>query len=97
MVQNHNHYIGDIGNALIDTEMISDNFCNNDKWDVRIDSHSDALQKNPLVILLTPIKKNVTIDYSAMAALKEHTEVQEEQLLSAEIVPVDDYLIPDIE
>ena len=91
------HYIGDIGNAFIDTEMISDNFCNNDNWDVRIDCYSDALRKNPLVILLTPIKKNVTIDYSAMAALKEHTEVQEEQLLSAEIVPVDDYLIPNIE
>ncbi len=85
-------YRGDIGNAFADSRLISDNFCNGDSWDIRLDCYAEALEKEPLVLYLTPVKKNVTVDASAMAGLQEQAETEEVRLLSAELVTVDDYI-----
>ena len=84
-------YRGDIGNAFLDGQLISDNFCNGDVWDIRLDPCADALRTNPLVLVLTPVKKNVTVDASAMAGLRETADAEDAALLSAWLVTVDDF------
>ncbi|MBQ9196112.1 MAG: beta-galactosidase [Clostridia bacterium] len=84
-------YHGDIGHAFAGNELISDNFCNGDAWDIRLDTSAETLEKSPLVLYLTPIKKNVTVDTSAMAGLQEKADMEAAELLSAELIIVDDY------
>ena len=90
-------YRGDIGHAFVKGELISDNFCNGDAWDIRVDCYADSLKEEPLVLYLTPVKENVTVDVSAMAGLKERADVTEGQLISAELVTMDDYPIAEQE
>ena len=86
-------YHGDVGYAFAGTELISDNFCNGDIWDIRLDCYAEALNQAPLVLYLTPIKKNVTVDASAMAGLQEKADSEAAELLSVELVIIDDYPI----
>lgn len=83
-------YRGDIGNAFVDGQLISDHFCNGDTWDIRLDCYADELRSAPLLLYLTPVKENVTVDASAMAGLREHADITEAVLRSAELVSVDD-------
>ena len=84
-------YHGDVGNAFAGNELISDNFCNGDIWDIRLDGCAEALKSSPLVLYLTPVRKNVTVDTSAMAGLREKAETDAAELLSAELMIIDDY------
>ena len=84
-------YQGDVGHAFAGGQMISDNFCNGDSWDIRLDPSADALKKEPLVLCISPIRTNVTVDASAMAGLAERADVQEVRIFSAELILVDDY------
>lgn len=84
-------YHGDVGHAFAGSELISDNFCNGDSWDIRLDCYAEALKHAPLVLYLSPIKKNVTVDTSAMAGLQEKAEVDAAALLSAALIRVDEY------
>ena len=86
-------YRGDIGSAFAGNELISDNFCNGAPWDIRVDCYADILRGQPLVLYLTPVKKNVTVDASAMAGLQEKAELEASELLSAELVLVDDFTV----
>ncbi len=88
-------YRGDIGSAFAAGEMISDNFCNGSEWDIRLDPYAEDLKKRPLVIYLTPVRKGVAVDVSAMAGLAERADTEEAELLSAELVCADDYVIPE--
>ena len=83
-------YRGDIGNAFVDGQLISDHFCNGDAWDIRLDCYADELRSAPLLLYLTPVKENVTVDASAMAGLQEHADITEAVLRSAELISVDD-------
>ena len=83
-------YRGDIGNAFVDGQLISDHFCNGDAWDIRLDCYADELRSAPLLLYLTPMKENVTVDASAMAGLQEHADITEAVLRSAELISVDD-------
>lgn len=87
-------YVGDIGHAFVNGAMISDQFANGAPWDIRADCYADALSHDPLTIYITPIKKNVAVDTSAMAGLREHAENAEAQLLSAEWITVEETEIP---
>ena len=86
-------YRGDVGCAFAGNALISDNFCNGVPWDIRVDCCAEALQKQPLVLYLTPIRKNVTVDASAMAGLREKADAEAAELLSAEWILVDDYVV----
>ena len=46
-----------------------------------------------VVRYMTPIKKNVTVDASAMAGLQERAETEAAGLLSADLIIIDDYPI----
>lgn len=83
-------YRGDIGNAFVNGQLISDHFCNGDAWDIRLDCYADELRSAPLLLYLTPMKENVTVDASAMAGLQEHADITEAVLRSAELISVDD-------
>lgn len=84
-------YVGDIGHAFINGQMISDNFANGAEWDVRLDCYADELTRDPLTIYITPIKAHVTVDVSsAMAGRLEKAEGLKAELLRAEIVMVDE-------
>lgn len=84
-------YRGDVGHAFAGNELISDNFCNGGVWDIRLDHRAEALRQAPLVLYLTPVKKNVTVDASAMAGLQEKAVTEAAELLSADLLTVDDY------
>ena len=86
-------YRGDVGSAFAGNELISDNFCNGDDWDIRVDGCADTLKKQPLVLYLTPVRKNITVDVSAMAGLQEKAEREAACLLSAEWIAVDDVAV----
>lgn len=65
-------YTGDIGQAFINGEMISDNFCNGEIWEIGLKEFADSLKEHPLTIYITPIKKGVHVNVeSAMAARME--------------------------
>lgn len=86
-------YRGDIGNAFAGNTLISDHFCNGDAWDIRVDGYADTLAKHPLVLYLTPVKTNVTVDASAMAGLQERADMKAAELLSAQLIFVDDCMV----
>ncbi|MBR3305221.1 MAG: beta-galactosidase [Christensenellaceae bacterium] len=83
-------YVGDIASAFINGEMISDNFSNGGKWDIRVDNEAERLKNDPLTIYITPKKENVVVDTSAMAGLQERVGSMTAELLSAEWVEVDE-------
>ena len=53
----------------------------------------ETLKKQPLVLYLTPVRKNITVDVSAMAGLQEKAEREAACLLSAEWIAVDDVAV----
>lgn len=68
-------YLGDVGQAFIDGEMISDNFCNGQPWDIRLDDHAEKLSRSPLTLYIVPVKKGAAVSVdSTMAARMEHVE-----------------------
>ena len=86
-------YRGDVGHAFAGNALISDNFCNGAPWDIRVDCWADALKDQPLVLYLTPVKTNVTVDASAMAGLRERADTEAAELLGAEWILVDDFTL----
>lgn len=88
------NYVGDIGHAFVNGQMISDNFANGAAWDIRLDCYADALASDTLVIYITPIKAHVTVDVSsAMAGRMEHAAGLTAELFSAEIIQVDEMTV----
>lgn len=88
------NYVGDIGHAFINGQMISDNFANGAAWDIRLDCYADELASDPLVIYITPRKAHVTVDVSsAMAGRMEHATGLTAELFSAEIIQVDEMTV----
>ena len=82
-------YRGDIGHAFIDGKMISDNFCNNDTWEIGLKTFADKLAKYPLTIYITPLKEGVNVNVeSAMAARIEEVAVKTGEIAKVKVVPV---------
>jgi len=67
------NYIGDIGQAFIDGDMIADNFCNGDIWEIGLSEFKERLKENPITIYITPIKEgvNVKVDSTMAARIEE--------------------------
>ena len=86
-------YQGDVSHAFVNGRLISDNFCNGDAWDIRVDCYAEEIGKQPLVLYVTPKKENVTVDTSAMAGLRERADVTAPRIFSARLIPVDDRAI----
>ena len=82
-------YEGDIGQAFIDGEMIHDNFNNGAIWELGLKNFVDRLEKQPLTIYITPLKKGARVNaQSAMAARTEEVDETVASLNSAAVRPV---------
>lgn len=87
-------YMGSIGQAFINGEMISDNFCNGQPWDVRLDPYAEQLKTHPLTIYIVPVKKGATVSVdSTMAARMEHVEGIIADLDGMDMIVTDDAYI----
>jgi len=82
-------YIGDIGNAFVDGELISDNFYNGSVWEIGLKNawHPDTGRK--ITFVINPLKENVKIDVSStMAGRAEKSEGMTAVIKSIRIKPV---------
>ena len=84
-------YLGDIGHAFIDGDMISDNFANGEAWDIRLDADAERLKKSPLTLYITPLKEEAVVNVdSPMAARMEQVSGLKAELLGQQLVTVDE-------
>lgn len=82
-------YTGDIGYAFIDGEMIHDNFCNSDVWEIGLADFAQRLAEEPLTIVITPLREGANVNVeSAMAARMENVEAFIGELKSIALKPV---------
>lgn len=81
--------MGDIGNAFVDGELISDNFYNGSVWEIGLKSAWNPGKGNKITFVLNPVKKNVKIDVSStMAGRLEKAEEAMAELRSVRIIPI---------
>ncbi|MFB3162431.1 beta-galactosidase [Neobacillus sp. 179-J 1A1 HS] len=65
-------YVGDIGYAFIDGELIHDNFCNNNTWEIGLHQHKKDLITKGMYIYISPLKEDSFVKSdSPMAARAE--------------------------
>jgi hypothetical protein len=82
-------YQGDIGHAFIDGDMINDNFCNGETWEIGLRTFADRLQNSPMTIVITPLKEGVNVNVeSAMAARMEEVKAYIGNLDKVKLSPV---------
>lgn len=82
-------YQGDIACAFIDGDMVHDNFCNGDYWEIGLRTFADRLYEKPLTISVTPLKEGASVNVeSAMAARKEEVESCVAKLEEVSVCPV---------
>src|SRR5690606_21680774 len=90
-------YVGDIGYAFIDGELIHDNFCNNDTWDVGLKVHEKKLVEKGMYVNISPIKGDSLVKSdSQMAARTEIDLNQIAHILYIRATPVPDISISDV-
>lgn len=82
-------YSGDIGSAFIDGDMINDNFCNNNTWELGLRTFAGRLNGTPLTISVSPLREGVNVNVeSAMAARMESAESYVAELKNVKVCPV---------
>lgn len=87
-------YTGDIGHLFIDGELIADNYCNGAAWVTRLDDQAEAMEKAPLTLYITPLRKNARVTVNAMAARLESSDGIYAKLDRLMLVPVDEITLP---
>ncbi len=81
-------YQGDIGTLWLGNEMISDNFCNGDTWEVGLLETADRLDQ-PLTLKIVPIREGAKVNVeSAMAARNEQVNTLVAELKELRAQPV---------
>ena len=82
-------YRGDIGHAFIDGDMVSDNFSNNNTWEIGLRTFAGRLGDTPLTLSISPLRKGANVNVeSAMAARAERVEESIAELISVTVRPV---------
>ena len=82
------HYQGDIGTLWLNDEMISDNFCNGDVWEVGL-MEQKARLSSPMVLNIAPLREGARVNVeSAMAARNEEVRQIVAQLKDVKVQPV---------
>lgn len=82
-------YIGDIGYAFIDGEMINDNFSNNATWEIGLKRFEQELLEKGMYIYISPLKEGVTVKSdSPMAARTESAEKAIAEITSIKATPL---------
>ena len=88
------HYIGDIGHAFIDGEMIADHFCNDEVWEIGLSEFKEKLMNHPITIYITPIKEGANVNVeSTMAARIEQVQGIVGKIESVEIQSINEALL----
>ena len=82
-------YRGDIGTLFLENEMISDNFCNGDTWEIGLNEYREKLKHTPLVLRIAPLRKGARVNVeSAMAARNEEVREVIGELTAVRCQPV---------
>lgn len=82
-------YNGDIGYAFLNGELINDNFCNGNTWEIGLRTFADRLKNMPLTLSITPLREGVNVNVeSAMAARMESVDAYVAELKDVKICPV---------
>lgn len=83
------NYQGDIGNAFVDGELISDNFCNGAVWEIGLKTNWELVKKHPVTIAITPLKQDSTVNVSStMAGRMEENQGLQGEVESVKVKPV---------
>lgn len=82
-------YIGDIGHAFVDGELIADNFSNRVIWEIGLKEALKAGMGFEITFVITPLKKSVKVDVSSTMAGRMETEGESAgELKAVSIQPV---------
>lgn len=82
-------YDGDIGEAFIDGELMSDNFCSGEIWEIGLMAHREVLLRHGLYILITPKLHGSTVKSdTTMAGWSGTADRVEAEIKKIEPVPV---------
>jgi hypothetical protein len=82
-------YAGDIGYAFIDGELIHDNFCNNDTWEIGLQQHKQDLLEKGMYIYISPLKEGSFVKSdSPMAARAEVINKQIADIISIKAIGI---------
>ncbi|WP_018933236.1 beta-galactosidase [Gracilibacillus lacisalsi] len=88
------NYIGDIGYAFIDGELINDNYSNYETWEIGLKRFEKDVVSKGMYIYVSPIKEGVSVKSdSPMAARTEITEKVIAEIKSIKATPVYEYNI----
>ena len=80
-------YRGDVGHLFENGTLISDNFCNGQIWEVGLSQALQHTDTKELTILITPLKKDASVDVSStMAGRMEQLSGAVETLEKVELV-----------
>jgi hypothetical protein len=87
-------YIGDIGYAFIDGELIHDNFCNGKPWEIGLKRFEKEILDKGMYIYVSPLKTGSTVKSdSVMAARMEINEGEIAEINSIAAVPVYEIIV----
>jgi len=82
-------YVGDIGYAFIDGELIHDNFCNNNTWEIGLEQHKHDLLAKGMYIYISPLKEGSFVKSdSPMAARAEVINKQIAEIKSIKVTAI---------
>jgi hypothetical protein len=82
-------YVGDIGYAFIDGELIHDNFCNNNTWEIGLHQHKQDLIAKGMYIYISPLKEGSFVKSdSPMAARAEVINNQIAEIKSIKVTAI---------
>jgi hypothetical protein len=82
-------YVGDIGYAFIDGELIHDNFCNNNTWEIGLQQHKQDLLAKGMYIYISPLKEDSFVKSdSPMAARAEVINNQIAEIKSIKVTAI---------
>ena len=86
-------YTGDIGMLFLGNEIISDNFCNGDTWEVGLREHLGK-EATEMTLVVAPLRQGSRINVdSPMAARSEHAETTVGEVMSVRAQGVYEILI----
>jgi len=71
------NYVGDIGYAFIDGDLINDNFSNNATWEIALKRFEAKLTEKGMYIYISPIKRGSLVKSDSTMAARLETSVEE--------------------
>ncbi|MCI8442006.1 MAG: beta-galactosidase [Provencibacterium sp.] len=82
-------YTGDTGSAFLGGRLVHDNFYNGGIWEIGLMDFREQLEREPLILCLSPLKKGAQVRVeAAMAARLEEAQSYEAKLQEVKLQPV---------